>query len=143
SLRNQWEHWFYGDARALWPDNVAVQDHVARDGWMDLPRASELPDDAADPRVGAVAAALFQPVVRDYRLVATRIGTRTEPVAFTDAKTMVQAFPQAHLPHLEHAFEALVERGILTVGDTGQHAWGPRAHDVDDFTARSALPAPR
>ena len=33
TLRNQWSHWFHGDALALYPESAAVRDHVERHAW--------------------------------------------------------------------------------------------------------------
>jgi nucleoside-diphosphate-sugar epimerase/1-acyl-sn-glycerol-3-phosphate acyltransferase len=136
SLRNQWAHWFFGDALALYPDNAAVQDHVARNAWLTPPRAADL----SDVRVRAVVAALLGPVIRDYRLAATRLGDPASGLSFTTPKAMLSVLPQSHLPHLEDAFAVFVESGILEARAEGDHAWGPRAERLAEFTALDATP---
>ena len=59
SLRNQWMHWFYSDALALYPHSEAVRAHVQKHGWVGV-RASVVP---RDPNVVRVVRALMAHIV--------------------------------------------------------------------------------
>jgi hypothetical protein len=133
SLRNQWMHWFYGDALARYPENLAVRDHIERNAWM-----SVLERDDNDAKVDAVVDALMKPIVRDYRTAATRIGTPLGKHVELGPSDLARANPVAHLPHLEDAFSALVARDIVRAGEKGQYAWGDNAHMVEEFRAALA-----
>ncbi len=130
SLRNQWMHWFHGDALALFPDSLALRLHVERQGW--LAPAVEAPTE--DVRLRRVVEALFAPVAFDYALVARSLGTPDASVpAHANARAVLETYPSAHLPHLEDAFQALVEREVLVRTESGAHAWGPRADALKAF----------
>jgi alcohol-forming fatty acyl-CoA reductase len=129
SLQNQWMHWFYADALALYPDNRVVRDHVARHGWTQRP----VSDDVNDPRVRALVQALFHPVIAAYDLVTQHVHDPASERSATSPATMVQQHPGVYLPHLEDAFRALFERGLLSeispgsytpVAVAGGDAWG-------------------
>ncbi|MET0405222.1 MAG: SDR family oxidoreductase [Cystobacter sp.] len=129
SLRNQWMHWFYPDALALFGDSVAVRDHVERRGWLDrVP-----PRTPRDARVRRVVEALFAPIARDYLRVAEGVGTPERMPLPPGPKPLLHTHPDAHLPHLEDAFLALVERGILSTTRPGVYAWGPGAEQIGSF----------
>jgi 1-acyl-sn-glycerol-3-phosphate acyltransferase len=65
SLRNQWAHWFYGDALVRYPDHPAVADHVRRHAWLDIS-----PPYSVDDRVAAVVDALLAPIAAGVRTSA-------------------------------------------------------------------------
>jgi fatty acyl-CoA reductase len=136
SLRNQWAPWFFGDALALYPENLAVEDHIARNAWHGVQAA----DDLDDGRVYGVVSTLMAPVIRDYRTVATRLGAPGDTLAYATPGALLRAFPHTHLPHLDDAFALLVERGILTVGENGLHAWGPAAGTLTELARLEATP---
>ncbi|WP_434386969.1 SDR family oxidoreductase [Melittangium boletus] len=135
SLRNQWMHWFYPDALALYPDSLAVRDHVARRGWLDTPT----PRPPSDPRVRRLVEALFAPIARDYVRVAEALGSPERMPLPPGPKPLVVAQPEAHLPHLEDAYQALVDQGILTASRPGLYAWGPQAPALEAFRAECPL----
>jgi fatty acyl-CoA reductase len=118
SLQNQWIHWFYADALALFPEDKAVRDQAARHSWTALDTAA----DVADPRVRAVVRALFNPVIEAYELVTQHVSDAPPELTSTGPLSMVQAHPAAYLPHLEDAFRALSERGILLEVQPGRYA---------------------
>jgi hypothetical protein len=118
SLQNQWIHWFYADALELFPDNRVVRDHVARHGWTRRAPGA----DVNDPRVRAVVQALFHPVIVAYDLVTQHVSDRAPDLAATGPVSMVQQHPGAFLPHLEDAFRALSERGLLSEIGPGSYA---------------------
>jgi len=124
SLRNQWMHWFYGDAVARYPHSVAVTDHVQRNAWFAPARVTDI-----DPRAAAVVDALMAPIADAYRATVTRIGapgTATTPVAYPRPADLVRAYPAMHLPHVEDAYRALAEREIVRAADVG-YLWGANA----------------
>jgi hypothetical protein len=118
SLQNQWIHWFYADALALFPEDRAVRDQVARHSWTALETAADI----EDPRVRAVVRALFNPVIEAYELVTQHVSDASPALESTGPLSMVQAHPAAYLPHLEDAFRALSERGILLEVQPGRYA---------------------
>lgn len=95
SLRNQWMHWFFQDALALYPNDPVIAHHVTRHTWARMnPRA---PSD--DPRVQKVIDALFAPILADYALTRCML-ERTENV---DPQSIVREHAEAHLPVIEEA----------------------------------------
>lgn len=124
SLQNQWIHWFYADALALFPDDPTVRDHVARHSWTPLPA----PSGVDDPRLRALVMGLLRPVIQAYELVAQH--AKELPVApaaggappSTDPVSVVRAHPATYLLHLEDAFRALTEQGVLLEVQPGRYA---------------------
>jgi len=136
SLRNQWAHWFFAEALVLYPDNAAVQDHIARNAWLSLGATIG----ADDPRVRAVVEALMGPIVRDYRTTATRLGDPGSGLRFSRPKAVLNAAPEAHLPHVEDAFAVFVETGILQTREDGEYVWGPRSARLAEFASLDTAP---
>ncbi len=143
-MRYNWQHWFYGDALATWPDHPAVQHYVAQNGFAEV-EAAEL-ESLRDPRLQAVLGALFAPVVRDYLAVAKALGPTEWPPRHGSAQTVLFDAPQAFLPHLQSAFADLTSRGILTAHPQWGHTWGQNAQslghyvaELTDLTANTAL----
>jgi 1-acyl-sn-glycerol-3-phosphate acyltransferase len=124
SLQNQWIHWFYADALALFPDDPTVRDHVARHAWTSLAPATP----SNDPRLRLLVMTLLSPVIRAYELViqhATQRSPFAEPggqVWATDPVSLVRAHPATYLLHLEDAFRSLTERGMLHEVQPGRYA---------------------
>lgn len=100
SLRNQWKHWFFQDALALYPDHPVIANHVARHSWA--PQSPRTP--STDPRVKKVVDALFAPILADYALTL-RVLERSENVT---PRSIVRDHPAAHLPVVEDALEFIV-----------------------------------
>jgi fatty acyl-CoA reductase len=124
SLQNQWIHWFYADALALFPDDPTVRDHVARHSWTALPPASE----PSDPRVRSLVMMLLRPVIQAYELVIQHAvqlpngATHGGQILATDPVSLVRAHPATYLLHLEDAFRSLTERGMLHEVQPGRYA---------------------
>lgn len=138
SLCNQWLHWFLPDARALFPNNLAVQDHAARHLWTRAVPAGDV-GDRDDPRLRRIVAALVQPIVLDYELAVRRLGTPAgspdRELPFPSPRALAAAYPVAHLPFLEDAYRALCDRGILKEAQPGTYTWGSAASEVGAFHA--------
>jgi hypothetical protein len=116
NLQNQWMNWFYPDALALFPDDSDVRDHVARHCWVKPP----LIETDSDPRLYDLVKELFHPVVRDYALVTKHVDS-WRPRQSTSPTAMVKEHPSAYLLHLEDAFSALADRGVLVEQDRGEY----------------------
>lgn len=116
SLRNQWQHWFAGDVMQLQPNNPAIEDHLSRYRWCATPLA-----ELNDERVEAVVKALFEPVVKDYRVAAQ-----------VRAPHELKQLAVAHQPHATGAVQALVSREIVKPTETG-FEWGPNAEQLGQF----------
>jgi hypothetical protein len=125
SLRNQWQHWFYGDAVARFPESLAIRDHVARNAWFEPPRVAE-----RCARVAAVVDALFAPITRDFAEVAAHLAAVRGAALCAQPVDFVRSFPAMHLPHVEDTYRALADRGIL-IATNGGYAWGARAGELD------------
>jgi fatty acyl-CoA reductase len=123
SLRNQWMHWFYGDALARYPDSIAVRDHVARHAWTP-PRTPA----GCDARTAAAVDALMAPILDAYRITATRIGAPdgAAPLAYERPADLVKAYPIHHLPHVEDAYRALADREVVRASERG-YRWSTNA----------------
>ena len=138
SLQNQWMHWFYADALRLLPNSSVMRDHVARHRWVE-PTGPVAVDNDADPRVLEVVQALFGHVLADYDLVVKNLGDATRP---TPPEALIRTLPVWHLPHVEDAYQALVDRGVLTQTKPGNIQWGPHAHQMTEL-ATDLPPNPR
>ena len=125
SLRNQWMHWFFGDALALYPNDAVVTHHVERHGWMPVKPATSV----HDPRVQRVVDALFAPVRADYELTA-RVLRSSEKVEGVSPKSIVRMHPAAHMPVVEDAFTLLTSSGVLRKQSDGSSTWGESAHQL-------------
>jgi 1-acyl-sn-glycerol-3-phosphate acyltransferase len=146
ALRNQWMHWFFSDARALFPNNFAVRDHIRRRAHL-AALVRDVGSQREDPRLRQVVEALFRPVVLDYELAVRQLGERGSTLCFRSPKTLVRAYPVAHLPHLEDVYCALAEREILSTSNHQEYDWGPAAAQLreiylqitEDVTVRHAV----
>lgn len=129
SLRNQWLHWFYGDALARYPASIAVRDHIARNAWSELAPAEP---GGHEPALAAVVDALFAPIARDFAVVADRLARlRGAPLCLVPAE-LVRAEPGLQLPAVEDACRALADRGVLHPAPRGAgYTWGPRPDALD------------
>lgn len=78
-MRYRWMHFFHADARSILPDNLAVEHHVARNGF---PQAPPVVNDSRthDTKVAKLIFALFAPIVHDYGLTAKSLGTSGDPL---------------------------------------------------------------
>jgi len=122
SLRNQWMHWFFADAIALYPDHPVIRHHVERHGWA--PRRPRKPSD--DPRVRTVVDALFAPILADYALVL-RVLERTDGSGVASPRGIARAYPEAHLPIVEDALALLQgEEGLRAVRKRAASMGTPR-----------------
>jgi nucleoside-diphosphate-sugar epimerase/1-acyl-sn-glycerol-3-phosphate acyltransferase len=139
SLLNQWRHWFHGDALQLFPESLAMADHVERHGFCQRPS----PVDVEDPRVARLVHRLFGSVLTGYQTVAKSLAPIAPSGAVPQPIHLARELEGAHLPHVEDAYQALLERGILEKSAEGRLAWGPRAHRIDDFLKLAAPIAPK
>lgn len=129
SLRNQWMHWFFEDALKLFPNNLAVRDHIERHSFVELPAAT----DTTDVRLRQVVTALLSPVVLDYELAVRHLGPPGGKLPFASPRALLRAYPVAHLPHLEDAYRALAAQQILREESADSFTWGPEANRCGDF----------
>lgn len=140
SLRNQWMHWFFADARALYPDDPVVADHVERHSWAPVPQVSP----PRDERVHAVVDALFEPIRADYALTARAL-RGAAGVEKVTPRSIVKAHPSAHLPVVEDAFRLLTDSGVLRKKADGTTTWGDHADRLgallNDWTAERSIQA--
>jgi len=138
-MRYNWLHLFYADAHALWPEHPALAHHIAQNGYLPLTRK---PGEAElrDPRLHALLRALFEPIGRDYARVAERLGTPAWPPRHTSPRSVLYEVPDAHLPHVQAAFEDLVQREVLAADATHGYAWGAKASDLQDYHQACAWP---
>ncbi len=135
-MRHNWQHWFYGDAAATWPDHPVVEHHIAQNGFA-ATEAKSLPD-LRDPQLQALLHALFTPVVRDYRAVAQALGPTEWPPRHGSPQTVLYDAPQSYLPHLQGAFADLTQRGVLATHPQWGHTWGQNAHALPQYLAACA-----
>jgi alcohol-forming fatty acyl-CoA reductase len=142
TLRQQFAHHFYGEARLAFGDHPVVAHQLQRE---DLSEAAAW--DAAHPSDGlgpAILRALLEPICRDYQRVAEAVAAAARgagPAAAAESpRALVRQVPECHLADAEAAFEDLVRRGVL-VRKGERYLPGPRAGDLADLRARYAWPA--
>ncbi|MFB6231043.1 MAG: 1-acyl-sn-glycerol-3-phosphate acyltransferase [Salinibacter sp.] len=138
SYRFQWMHLLYPDAQQLYGDHPVVRHHL-QFNHHDVDPSSDPP--AADDRVRAIVAALFEPIAATYR----RVGRRLARADADDLPTPSDFFGDRHgfKPYVEEAYEAFVEEGILAHSGSAEHQWarGPRFNRLSRFLERCRLPS--
>ncbi|MEO8193083.1 MAG: SDR family oxidoreductase [Gemmatimonadales bacterium] len=127
----QWMHLFYADARVRAPGNAAVTSHIRRNGFW-FPETSQFDDDITD----AVVEALFEPVCRDYQLVATEVEKMPEGGTIT-AHELVARLDGVFLGDVEGSLADLAERGIL-VPERDTYRWADGRRDLSDYRSDCA-----
>jgi fatty acyl-CoA reductase len=131
-MRYHWMHLFYTEARAAFPDNPAVQHHIARNGFLQTPTVTQSFVHAA--KIDRLLFELFAPICREYALVAESLGTPGDSLAGINPDEILRRHSSAFLPDLEAAFEALLRRRILAHGEhRGTYKWGRRAAEIFEF----------
>jgi fatty acyl-CoA reductase len=141
-LRYQWMHLFYAEARLAYPDNPAVQHHIARNCYCAdaIPVA---PAQCERARLAGVLHGLFASICHDYALVAETLGTPEQPLDGLAPEAVLRRHPEAFLPDVEAAFDALCKAQILAHGKQhGTYRWGARSCDLQAFRAACELPNP-
>lgn len=129
-LRYTWQHFFYKDALKQWPDHPALKDHIDRNGYW-LPEVEV--NSKFDERLMILLSALFEPVVRDYRFVAEKLGPNERLPRVGSPRALLQEVPSAHLPHLEAAFADLVKREVLEPCAKFGHRWGRESGKLQGY----------
>ncbi len=103
-MRYNWLHWFYPEARHIWPDHPAVQHHVLAHDFM---QSSREPSSAPD--VQALVRTLFLPITNDYSRVCELLEERKwEESPLTTANVMGR-YAGAHRPSVENAIESIYQ----------------------------------
>ena len=137
-MRYHWIHLFYAEARALFPDNPAIQHHISLNGYLQSPTLAALPPDS-DPRVPQLLRALFEPVCQNYLIVIDSLGKPGDSLEGINATTVLLKNPSSFLPDVQAAFDALLKRRILAHSqEPRSYRWGPCAPELEDFR-RSCL----
>ncbi len=139
SLRNQWEHLFFADARAWQPNNAAVCDYIDEFGFA----VGKSVCGACDARLAPLLRALFEPICADYQAVVTtlkRYAGKKQKVA-TDH--ILRRTPFNDFTTTVAAMRALVKRGLLSVVDSSHYAVIGQPPAFTALLARSTLAAPR
>jgi fatty acyl-CoA reductase len=136
SLRNQWMHVFFADAKAMYPNDAVVEHHIDRHGWApehDMPQPN-------DPLVRLVVDALFAPVRADYDLTGRALRDASN-VAGVSPKTIVRGHPKALVPVVEDAFHFFHHTGVLQSREDGTADWGEQAHQLSALLSTWVAPA--
>jgi 1-acyl-sn-glycerol-3-phosphate acyltransferase len=122
----QWMHLFYPDAMARAGGNIAVASHVRRNGFW-VPQAPRFDDDVTD----AVVESLFEPVCRDYEIVAREVEKMPADGLIT-AHGIVSRIEHVFLGDAQDALADLAERGIL-VSEKDKFRWAGAPRDLSDY----------
>ena len=117
NLQNDWMHWFYADALALYPNDPAIKHHVANHCWTQMPVLEK----HSDWRLERMLDKLFEPIRRDYSLVTRYVREVAMPSAFTSSGELMKAHPGAYLLHLEDALLALAQQGVVIEQAPGRY----------------------
>ena len=140
-MRYHWMHVFYAEVRAAFPDNPAIQHHIARNGFLQTPTVVTQPLHH-NPQLDRLVSELFGPICRDYAMVADRLGAPGnfgDPISSTPL-AILRENPNCFLPDLEGAFDALLRSRILSHGDErGTYRWGKRAEEIHEFKLKCSF----
>lgn len=132
-MRYHWIHLLYGEARADFPDNPAIQHHISRNGYLQTPTVPEQLF-KKDPRVDQLIRAVFAPICRDYGIAARSLGSPGDSLGGISAVAILRKNRSFFLPDLDGALDALLKRRILAHGESlGTYRWGARAAEIDNF----------
>lgn len=108
-LRNHWIHWFYDDAKQLFPNNFAIQDHILKNQFSTTPDLTSriLPETEA---MQALLKHLFQPICEDYIVVLRAL--RQIDYTFT-LRDLYKINPGVYLPFAEQALQSFAKMGLV------------------------------
>ena len=131
TLRQQFAHHFYPDARRALGEHPVVAHQLARHDRRTQP---------AEPYGGAVGAAvvsaLFAPICRDYAAAARAVANGDGSAS---PNALLRDVPECQLDHAEAAFEELAGRSAI-VRREDRFARGPRADELDRIQTLYAWP---
>lgn len=140
TMRYQWIHLFYPDAQRLYPEHPAIAHHISQNAFAPMDHCHKA-DRLGDVRWHQLIRTLFEPVCRDYYLMAESLGSPAGSPLVHSPHEIAQREPRAHLPDLEGAFGDLIARGIIVRREgTGEVAWGPRAEEIYAYKAQCLWP---
>ena len=131
TLRQQFAHHFYAEARRALGDHPVVAHQLARHDRRT--RRAELPADAVG---AAVVSALFAPICRDYAAAARAVAKRDGSAS---PSALLRAEPECQLDHAEAAFEDLARQGVIVLRDD-RFAPGPQDADLGRIETLYAWP---
>jgi alcohol-forming fatty acyl-CoA reductase len=101
-----WMHLFYADALERHPGHAAVEAHIRRNGFWFPPRGA-----GDDPLRDRIVDALFEPICRDYALIAAEV--EAMPAEGWTTLDVVRRLPGVFLREAEDALDELADAGVL------------------------------
>jgi alcohol-forming fatty acyl-CoA reductase len=137
TMRYNWMHLFYPEARKLMPDHPAIRDHCAANGYAPSAHV-DLVDTPSTPQLHALLEALFRPICDEYVAVARWLSETMTPMAEVTSGRIVQERPALHLPNVEGALALLCERDVLSALEGGGFAWGSRGESLAQWAVACA-----
>ncbi len=123
TMRYNWQHLFFPEARALYPEHPAIAHHIDGNAFTaeSMVALTSVPNSAPLRRLIEV---LLRPVCAEYVATARWLATTQIPIGDVDAATIVRSLPQCHLPTVQRVLTDLLERGLLVQRDKSSLAWG-------------------
>ena len=113
-LRYQWQHWFYGDVANSYPNNPALNHHLAQHQYHCVDDVI-LPTETTE--LSGLLRVLMAPVVESYRVTAQLVA---EGKRVLSPQEVVRQKDQVHLPFVENAFSYLVSERLLAQDNEGR-----------------------
>jgi 1-acyl-sn-glycerol-3-phosphate acyltransferase len=130
-LRYGWEHWFHADALEELSGHPVVRHHVVRNGF-----AAARPAGAArDGKLKALVRLLVEPLLEDYRRVASLAGELLRSERRLTVPRLVARDASLHPATVEDALAALAGRYILAEAPGGGWTRGPHWEALGAFEA--------
>ncbi len=133
TMRYNWQHLFFPEARALFPGHPAMRHYIDTNAFATEGNAT-LADTPRSPALRRMVEVLLRPVCAEYVATARWLATTSTPIDAIDASTVVRALPQCHLPTVQGVLNDLVERGMLEREGKRKLSWG-----MSDETRRDVL----
>lgn len=73
SMRNHWQHYFFADAKAIAPNNVALLHYIQANTFGEIANV-QVQDIEHDQKLKHMLRTLFEPICQDYAAVAETVG---------------------------------------------------------------------
>ncbi|MCO4764519.1 MAG: SDR family oxidoreductase, partial [Myxococcales bacterium] len=123
TMRYNWQHLFFPEARALFPEHPAISHHINNNAYTPASNIA-LAEVPTSPALHRMIEILLRPVCAEYVATARWLATTTVGIDQINAATVVRNLPQCHLPTVQGVLNDLVDRGLLLKTDKKTLAWG-------------------
>lgn len=112
TYRNQWNHWFFGDLKQLFPENSRVSHYLENNCFLNHPLQRPSSEEAPSEALQHMIFTLFEPLNHAYTRLMEVISVEGH-IAVSHPKAFVAEHPDCFLPMVEEALAHLLESRVL------------------------------